>query len=163
MSKILKSISTNSTIISTPITFNFSSSTDIHHPLISDCPSTDMPNCSYLLKTTTTPSTDIPHPLTVIAQIPNVSTSISSAYDLIVAQSLLGLREGSEMSERLGCSQAKREDESSTKHAISLGKSKESERSATLVGEGEGVRSVRQGEPLIQEKRENERKAGTEI
>ena len=38
---------------------------------------------------------------------------------------------------------------------------KENERSPTLVGEGEGVRGVSQGEPLMQKERENERKAGT--
>ena len=36
----LKSISTDSTIISTPSSIPFSLSTDISHPLISDCPST---------------------------------------------------------------------------------------------------------------------------
>ena len=67
------------------------------------------------------------------------------------------------MSERLGCSQAKGEVESHHMHAISSSMAKVSERSATLEGEGEGVRvCVSQGEPLMQENRENERKAGTE-
>ena len=65
------------------------------------------------------------------------------------------------MSERLGCTQAKGEIESSNMHAISSSMAKVSERSTTLVGEGEEVRSVSQGEPLMQEYRENERKAGT--
>ena len=37
-----------------------------------------------------------------------------------------------------------------------------SEWSPTLVGEGEGVRVGSQGEPLMQEHRENERKTGSE-
>ena len=100
----LKSISTDSTIISAPSSIPFSSSTDILHPLISDCPSMDMPNSSYPLIASTTPATDIPFPLTVSAQITILTSPISSANDLVVVQSLLGLREGSDMRERLGCS-----------------------------------------------------------
>ena len=62
------------------------------------------------------------------------------------------------LSERLGCSQAKGEDESYIIHTISSSVAKVSEGSATLDGEGEGVRTVSQGEPLMQEQREKERK-----
>ena len=64
----------------------------------------DKLNSSHPLKATTTPSTDIPHPLKVTAQIPNIVNHLSSADDLVVVQSLLGLREESDLSERLGCS-----------------------------------------------------------
>ena len=40
--------------------------------------------------------------------------------------------------------------------AISFSLAKVSEGSSTLVGEGEGVRVVSQGEPLMQKERENE-------
>ena len=46
--------------------------------------------------------------------------------------------------------------------SISSGLANGSERSPTLVGEGEGVRVGSQGETLMQQKREHERKAGTE-
>ncbi|KAL8135217.1 hypothetical protein AgCh_010038 [Apium graveolens] len=46
--------------------------------------------------------------------------------------------------------------------AISSSLAKESERSSTLEGDGEGVRVVSQGEPLMQEHRENERNTGIE-
>lgn len=72
MSLHLKSISTDSTIISKRTTFVYSSSTDIHHPLISDCPSTDMPNNSYPLKVTTTTSTPISQQLMVSAKITEI-------------------------------------------------------------------------------------------
>ena len=74
-------------------------------------------------------------------------SSISSVDDFVAVQSLLGLREGSEMSERLGFSQAKGEEKSDFMHAISSSMEKVSEWSATLDGEGEGVRCVSQGEP----------------
>ncbi|KAL8114529.1 hypothetical protein AgCh_021408 [Apium graveolens] len=45
--------------------------------------------------------------------------------------------------------------------SISSGLAKESERSPILVGEGEGMRVGSQGETLMQQKREHERKAGT--
>ena len=103
MPQNLKSISTDSTIISISNTTIFSSSTDIPHPLISDCPSTDVPNSSYQLIASTTPSTDTPYPLMVSTQTTTLINPISSVDDLVAVQSLLGLREGSE-SERLGCS-----------------------------------------------------------
>ena len=71
------------------------------------------------------------------------------------------MKEGSDLSERLGCSQAKGEETSEILHTISSSVEKESKRSPTLVGEGEGVSGVSQGEPLMQEKREIERKACT--
>ena len=90
-------------------------------------------------------------------------TSISSGVDeTLVIETLLGLREGSDtvMSERLPCEQAKGE-QMSERQAISSSLATCEGVSATLVGEGEGVRCVSQGEPLMQEQRENERKAGT--
>ena len=124
------------------------------------CSSTDKLNSSYPLITSVSPSTDIPHPLTVSTQITEL---IPSVEDMNTVQSLLGLREGSDnLIERLGCSQAKGEIESTKMHAISSSMAKVSEWSTTLEGEGEGVRCVSQGEPLMQEKKEIERKAGTE-
>ena len=82
--------------------------------------------------------------------------------ELVVVQTLLGLREGSEAteSERLVYNQAKGEGEQE-RQTTSSSLVKVSTESSTLVGEGEGVRGVSQGEPLMQEQRENERKAGT--
>ncbi|KAK1360430.1 hypothetical protein POM88_044904 [Heracleum sosnowskyi] len=65
--------------------------------------------------------------------IENQVVSTTSVDDLVVVEILLGLR-GSEI-ERLASSQAKGEIESTT-----------------LVGEGEGVRGVSHGEPMMQEK-----------
>ncbi|KAL8132643.1 hypothetical protein AgCh_008213 [Apium graveolens] len=157
----LKSIHTDSTIMSLSISTSFPSSTDISHPLTSGCSSTDKLNSSYPLISSVSTSTDTPYPLMVSTHI---TESIPSVEDMVTVQSLLGLREGSDnLSERLGCSQEKREVESQNMHAISSSMAKVSERSATLVGEGEGVRvCVSPGEPLMQEYRENERKAGTE-
>ena len=105
-----------------------------------------MLNSSHPLIASATPSTDITHPLMVSTQITNTSTLNSSVEDLVAVQSLLGLSEGSEiMSKRLGCSQAKGELESTQMPAISSSMAKESERSPTLVGEGEGVSCVSQG------------------
>ena len=81
----------------------------------------------------------------------------------MVVQSLLGLREESEMSESLGCSQEKGEEKSEQMQSISSNLEKVSEGSSTLVGEGEGVRVVSQGEPLMQQKRDNERNACTRV
>ena len=134
--------------MSTSSTSLFSSSTDIPHPLISDCPSTDVLNSGHPLIASATPSMDITHSLMVSTQITNTSTLNSSVEDLVAVQSLLGLREGSEiMSERVGWSQAKGELESTQMHAISSSMAKESERSPTLVGEGKGVSGVSQGSP----------------
>ncbi|WP_431164107.1 hypothetical protein, partial [Flagellimonas beolgyonensis] len=64
-----------------------------------------------------------------------------------------GMREGSE---RLPLEQAKGE-ENSERLATSSGQAKGENESTTLVGEGEGVRSGRQGEPLMKEKRDKRR------
>ncbi|KAL8121392.1 hypothetical protein AgCh_018211 [Apium graveolens] len=133
---------------------------DIHHPLRSDFLSRDMFHSNHPLIIPTTLLMNISHPLNVTAQL-DISKSITSAYDLVVVQSLLGLREGSELSERSGCFQEKGEENSENMHAIFSSMEKESERSPNLDGESEGVRVVSQGEPLIQEQRDNERKTGT--
>ena len=81
----------------------------------------------------------------------------------MVIETLLGMWEGSKntMSERLPCEQAKG-GLVNEGQAISSSLATSEIESSTLVGEGEGVRSVNQGEPLMQEYRENERNAGTE-
>ncbi|KAL8118803.1 hypothetical protein AgCh_016339 [Apium graveolens] len=135
---------------------------DIPHPLISDCPSTDKLNSSHLLILTTTTSTDITHPL-IFSTPPDIYKIITNTDDLVVVQSLLGLREGSDMSERLGCSQEKGDEKSEHMNAICSSMAKVSERSPTLDGEGEGVRVVNQGEPLMQKEQEHERKEGTGV
>ena len=68
-----------------------------------------MPQISYPLTYTSTTSTDTPS--TLALQTPSISTS--SVDELAVVQTLLGLREGSEVtkSERLVCNQAKGEGE----------------------------------------------------
>ncbi|MGI4673355.1 hypothetical protein ACR2XN_28220 [Klebsiella pneumoniae] len=167
----LKSISTDSTLVAISQTPSSISSTDISHPLTSVSPSTDTLNSSHPLTTIITPSTDTSHPLITMeftpdfenTQFSNLSNPISSGVDdSIVAKTLLGLREGSEtvMSERLHCEQAKGE-QMSERQAISSSLATCEGVSATLVGEGEGVRCVSHGEPLMQENRENERNAGT--
>ena len=114
----------------------------------------DVPNSNHPLIASATPSTDTPYPLIDSTLIPSFSSSISSVEDIAAVQSLLGLRAGSDtrLSERLGCSQAKGEILSDNLHAISSSMVKVSERSPTLVCEGEGVSGVSQGEPLMQEK-----------
>ncbi|KAK1356237.1 hypothetical protein POM88_049493 [Heracleum sosnowskyi] len=154
----LKSISTNSALVSISRATSFPSSTDISHPLTSVCLSTDMPQISYPLTSISTASTDNPSTL----ELQTLSISTSSVDELAVVQTLLGLREGSEAteSERLVCNQAKGEEEQE-RRTISSSLVKVSNESSTLVGDGESVRGVSQGEPLMQEKRENERKACT--
>ena len=146
----LKSISTDSTLVSTSQVPTFTSSTDIHHPLTSVSPSTDTLNSIYPLTTKIAPSTDTSHPLITLQA---ESTAI---------ETLLGMREGSDttMSEGLPLEQAKGEVE---RQAISSSLATRINESTTLVGEGEGVRCVSQGEILMQENRENERKAGTGV
>ncbi|KAL8119031.1 hypothetical protein AgCh_016509 [Apium graveolens] len=129
------------------------------HPSSSDCIPTDKLDSSYPSDIKTTHSMDITHLSSISAQLQ--TSFISSAEDLVVVQSLLGLREKSVLSESLGCSQEKGEEMSETMQSISSILAKESERSPTLVGEGEGVRVGSQGETLMQQKRENERNAGT--
>ncbi|KAK1385102.1 hypothetical protein POM88_022837 [Heracleum sosnowskyi] len=159
----LKSISTDSTLVSIFRATYFSSSTDISHPLTSVCLSTDMPKISYPLTYTSTTSTDTPSTLEL--QTSNITTS--SVDELVVVQTLLGLREGSEAteseateSERPVYNQTKGEGEKEG-HTISSSLVKVSSESSTIVGEGEGVRGVSQGEPLMQEQREIEKKTGT--
>ncbi|KAK1404040.1 hypothetical protein POM88_003645 [Heracleum sosnowskyi] len=162
----IKSISTNSTLVSTSIAISFPFSTNILHPFISVSPSTDMPHSSHPLKLTTTTSMDINHPFKVSSTLENLSTQIpiTSVEDLVVVETLLGMRAGSESleSERLDCFQAKGEEETK-RQAISSSLVKERIESSTLVGEGEGVRCVSQGESLMQENREIERNASTRV
>ena len=84
---------------------------DIVHPSSSDCIPMDKLNNSYPSDSQTTNPTNIPYPSSVSAQL-QISSIITSAEDLVVVQSLLGLRERSEMSESLGCSQEKGEKKS---------------------------------------------------
>ena len=99
---------------------------DIAHPSSSDCIPTDKLNSSYQSDSFTTHPTDIIYPSSVSAQLQ--TSIISSAEDLVVIQSLLGLREESVLSERLGCSQAKGEEKRENMQAISSSLEKESER-----------------------------------
>ncbi|KAK1351268.1 hypothetical protein POM88_054543 [Heracleum sosnowskyi] len=109
--------------------------------------------------TSVSPST-VSIPLTVQTTIPlighstplieNLVVSTTSVDDLVVVETLLGLR-GSE-TERLACSQAKGENESE-RLTISSSQAKGEIESSTLVGEGEGVRGVSHGEPMMQENR----------
>ncbi|KAK1360203.1 hypothetical protein POM88_044677 [Heracleum sosnowskyi] len=59
----LKSISTDSALVSIPRATSFTSSADISHLLTSVCLSTDMPKISYSLTYTSTTSTDTPSTL----------------------------------------------------------------------------------------------------
>ena len=77
-----------------------------------------MLNSNYPLTLSTTTSTDVSHPLNITAQL-EISTVVTSADDLVVVQSLLGLRKGSEHSERLNCSQVKGEEKSENMQGIS--------------------------------------------
>ncbi|KAL8147280.1 hypothetical protein AgCh_004848 [Apium graveolens] len=155
----ITSINTESTIVSLPTSFISTLSMDIAHPSSSDCIPTDKLNSIYSSDSFTSHPMDITYPSSGSAQLQ--TSIISSAEDLMVIQSLLGLREESALNERLGCSQAKGEEKSESQQSISSGLAKVSERSPTLVGEGEGVRVGSQGESLMQQKREYERKAGT--
>ncbi|KAK1355602.1 hypothetical protein POM88_048858 [Heracleum sosnowskyi] len=137
----LKSITTDSTVISLSQNALLTSSTKQPLSLTSVSPST------------------VPIPLTVQTTISlighstpfteNQVVSTTSVDDLVVVETLLGLK-GSEI-ERLACSQAKGENESE-RLAISSSQAKGEIESTTLVGEGEGVRGVSHGEPMMQEK-----------
>ncbi|MDV3180610.1 MAG: hypothetical protein Q8829_02955 [Candidatus Phytoplasma australasiaticum] len=105
------SICTESTIVSTPNSFIPTLSMDIVHPSSSDCIPTDKLNSSFPSDSQTANPTDIPYPSSVSAQL-QISSIISSAEDLVVVQSLLGLREENVMSESLGCSKEKGEEKS---------------------------------------------------
>ena len=96
-------ICTETTIVFTPNSFIPTLSMDIVHPSSSDCIPMDKLNSSYPSDSQTANPTDIPYPSSVSAQL-QLSSIITSAEDLVVVQSLLGLREGSELSESLGCS-----------------------------------------------------------
>ncbi|KAL8134410.1 hypothetical protein AgCh_009439 [Apium graveolens] len=131
----LSSICTESTIVSTPNSFISSIPMDIHHPSSSDYIPMDKLDSSHPSDSHTTVPMDIPHPSGVSTQL-KVSSILTSAEDLVVIQSLLGLRKGSELSECLGCSQEKRERKSELIQSIFSGLEKVSERSPTLDGEG---------------------------
>ncbi|KAL8089907.1 hypothetical protein AgCh_039391 [Apium graveolens] len=120
-----------------------------HHVIATHFGVEDVLHSSHPLTFSTTTSTNVSHQLNVTAPL-QISTTVTSADDLVVVQSLLGLREGSEQSERPSCSQAKGEEKSENLQAISSSLAKVSEWSPTLVGEGEGVRMGSQGEPLMQ-------------
>ncbi|KAL8104980.1 hypothetical protein AgCh_028948 [Apium graveolens] len=128
------SICTESTIISTPNSIISSIPVDIVYPSVSDCIPTDVPNSSHPSAIITTTPMDISHP-SILTTHAKMSTIVTSVDELVVVQSLLGLREGSEMSERLGCSQEKGEERNELMHAISSSLEKESEMSSTLEGE----------------------------
>ncbi|KAK1361760.1 hypothetical protein POM88_046234 [Heracleum sosnowskyi] len=127
----LKSITTDSTVISLSQSALLTSSTKQLLSLTSVSPSTvSIP----LTVQTTIPLIGQSTPL-----IANPVVSTTSVDDLVVVETLLGLR-GSEI-ERLACSQAKGESESE-RLAISSSQAKGEIESTTLVGEGEGVRGV---------------------
>ncbi|KAL8147188.1 hypothetical protein AgCh_004783 [Apium graveolens] len=102
------SICTESIIVSTPNSIISTIPMDIHHPSSSDCIPMDKPNSSHPSDSHTTNPMDIHHPSGASAQL-QISSILTSAEDLVVMQSLLGLREGSDLSESLGCSQEKGE------------------------------------------------------
>ncbi|KAK1355815.1 hypothetical protein POM88_049071 [Heracleum sosnowskyi] len=137
----LKSITTDSTVISLSQSTLLTSSTKQPISLTSVSPST----VSIPLTVQTTISL-IGHSTPFIE---NQVVSTTSVDDLVVVETLLGLK-GSEI-ERLACSQAKGENESE-RLAISSSQAKGEIESTTLVGEGEGVRGVSHGEPMMQEK-----------
>ncbi|KAL8134767.1 hypothetical protein AgCh_009689 [Apium graveolens] len=65
----LKSITIDSTVVSTPNSVISTNSTNILHPLTSDCISTNVLNSSHPFKLSTTTSTDVSHPLNVTAPL----------------------------------------------------------------------------------------------
>ncbi|KAK1384574.1 hypothetical protein POM88_022309 [Heracleum sosnowskyi] len=138
----LKSITTDSTVISLSQSAFLTSSTKQSLSLTSVSPST----VSILLTVQTT----IPLIVHSAPLIENQVVSTTSADDLVVVETLLGLR-GSE-TERLACSQAKGAVESE-RLTISSSQAKGEAEGSTLVGEGEGVRGVSHGEPMMQENR----------
>ncbi|KAK1384072.1 hypothetical protein POM88_021807 [Heracleum sosnowskyi] len=136
----LKSITTDSTVISLSQTPLLTSSTKLSLSLTSVSPS--------MVSIPLTVQTTIPLIAHSAPIIENPVVPTTSADDLVVVETLLGLK-GSE-SERLACSQAKGENESE-RLAISSSHAKGEIESSTLVGEGEGVRGVSHGEPMMQE------------
>ncbi|KAL8089143.1 hypothetical protein AgCh_038785 [Apium graveolens] len=137
----------NSTVVSTSNSIISTLSTDILHPPTSDCLSTDVLNNNYPLNFSTTISTDVSHLMNVTPPL-EISIIVTSADDLVVVQSLLGLREGSELSERLSCSHAKGEEMSDKMHAISSSMARVNERSPTLDDEGTNEECE---EPIVSE------------
>ena len=166
----VKSISTDSTIVSlSSANIRLPSSTDISHPLISVSSSTDTLNSNYPLTITITPSTGIHYPLIDLhttstqSQMAHLTEpSTTSVDDQVIVETLLGLREGSVIteSERLDWFQAKGERVLESL-ATSSSQEKGENESTPLAREGERCEGVSQGEPLMQEKRDFERKAGT--
>ncbi|KAL8133958.1 hypothetical protein AgCh_009143 [Apium graveolens] len=132
------SICTESIIVSTPNSFIPTLLMDIVHPSSSDCIPMDKLNSSYPSDNQTANPTDIPHPSSVSAQL-QISSIISSAEDLVVVQSLIGLREEGVMSESLGYTQEKGEENTENMQSSSSGLAKESVWSPTLDGEGTGA------------------------
>ena len=155
----LKSISTESYIISS-MPISSISSTDIIHPLTSVFLSMDVFHSSHPLTSSNEPSTDIPstdisHPLI------NFSSSIfMSTADKDIAETLLGLRGEVSSVERQPWELAKGEVVESQAFSSSLEKGEELSGPLERVSEGEVRVCVSQGEPLMQEHREIERKAG---
>ncbi|KAK1384419.1 hypothetical protein POM88_022154 [Heracleum sosnowskyi] len=136
----LKSITTDSTVISHSQSAFLTSSTKQSISLTSVSPST--------VSIPLTVQTTIPLIVHSAPLIENQVVPTTSADDLVVVETLLGLR-GSE-TERLACSQAKGENVSE-RLAISSSQAKGEIESSTLEGEGEGVRGVSHGEPMMQE------------
>ncbi|KAK1373001.1 hypothetical protein POM88_029194 [Heracleum sosnowskyi] len=136
----LKSITTDSTVISHSQSAFLTSSTKQSISLTSVSPST--------VSIPLTVQTTIPLIVHSAPLIENQVVPTTSADDLVVVETLLGLR-GSE-TERLACSQAKGENVSE-RLANSSSQAKGEIESSTLEGEGEGVRGVSHGEPMMQE------------
>ncbi|KAL1815699.1 hypothetical protein ACET3Z_018273 [Daucus carota] len=156
----LKSITTDSTITASKPISSFSS-TDLLHQLNSVCPSTDLLNSSHQLNASSTHvSTDVPHQLTTA--VTSINLPLSTAVDHMVAQTLLGLSDVSTGVERQPWVLTKGEGVESL--AISSGQEKGEIMSDPLarVSEGEVRCVVSQGEPLMQEQRDNERNADPE-
>ncbi|KAK1381169.1 hypothetical protein POM88_027913 [Heracleum sosnowskyi] len=138
----LKSITTDSTVISHSQSAFLTSSTKQSLSLTSVSPST--------VSIPLTVPTTIPLIVHSAPLIENQVVSTTNTDDLVVVETLLGMR-GSE-TERLACSQAKGEVESE-RLTISSSQAKGEAEGSTLVGEGEGVRGVSHGDPMMQENR----------
>ncbi|KAK1397032.1 hypothetical protein POM88_006895 [Heracleum sosnowskyi] len=136
----LKSITTDSTIISLSQNAFLTSSTKQSLSLTSVSPST--------VSIPLTVQTTIPLIVHSAPFIENQVVHTTSADDLVVVETLLGLKWSE--SERLACSHAKGEVESE-RLTITSSQAKGEAEGSTLVGEGEGVRGVSHGEPMMQE------------
>ena len=145
----LTSITTDS-IITASLPISSSSSTDLLHPLKSVCPSTNALNSLHQLKVSSmTVSTDDSHQLTTTGTSTNLPSS--TVVDHIIAQTLLGLREGSESVERQPWELAKGESVEGLANSSSQEKGEDLSGSLAGTSEGEVSCVVRQGEPLMQE------------